>query len=184
MKNNFIRGICFSLLLIVTGLSLKAQDDYPVPEKTEKQLFYFQRSHNKNTVVYDLNTLPDGKINVDEPVVFYWIRFEEGGVKKELSFIQKKAFGLDCQLADKKKGSFLCHFKAFKKRNIYLMKIDPAGNYKAYMEINGELSELTRMYIKSENNSLGVPLTVKFVEMTGINLKTRKRVLERFIPKQ
>jgi hypothetical protein len=177
-----ISALFFANSLCLTSLS--AQDNYPVPEKTEKMLFYFQRSHNKNTVVYEVNTLPSGLIDSEKPVNYYWIRFEEGGVRKELSFLQRKAFGLEWQSTDKKKESFILHFKSFKKRDIFLIKSDGREAYKAYMEINGELSELNRMFIKSENNSMGIPLSVKYIEMTGLNLKSKKRVTERYIPKQ
>jgi hypothetical protein len=172
----------FIILCITIGNSLQAQENYPVPVKTDKLLFYFQRSHNKNTVVYELNTLPDGKINIDKPVIAYWIRFEEGGARKELSFMQRKAFGLQWQLADKVKESFILHFNSFKKREIYLLKVNESNVYKAYIKINGELSELTKMYIKSENNSLGIPLSVKYIEISGINLMTGKIIVEKYIP--
>ncbi len=109
-------------------------------------LFYFQRSHNKNTVIYELNTLPDGKLNEKKPINLYWIRYEEGGVRKELSFIQQKAFGVDCKLMDKEKGNFVLHFNHFKTRDIYLIKIN--NNYKAYVTINGEFAELSSIYIQ------------------------------------
>ena len=78
MKPAIIR--CFVLFILTggTAMQVKGQDGYPVPEKTTDMLFYFQRSHNKNTVVYEINTFADGKINLESPVKFYWIRFEEG----------------------------------------------------------------------------------------------------------
>ena len=172
------------LFLIIVGVvpQVKGQDSYPIPAKTEKLLFYFQRSHNKNTVIYELNTLPDGKINKNKPVNTYWIRYEEGGIKKELSFLQLRAFGIQWQLTDKVKESFILRFNSFRKREIYLLKSDAPACYKAYVKINGELSELTRMYIKSVNNSLGIPLSVKFIEISGISLKNGENVTEKYIP--
>lgn len=161
---------------------VKGQDSYPVPQKTENLLFYFQRSHNKNTVVYELNKLPDGIIDKDKPVNTYWIRYEEGGVKKELSFLQLKAFGLQWRLADKVKESFIFHFNCFRKREIYLLKTSSTVGYKAYITINGELSELIRMYIKSHNNSLGIPLSIEFIEISGISLKNGESIIEQYIP--
>ena len=158
------------------------QENYPIPPKTDKLLFYFQRSHNRNTVIYELNTLPSGQIDINKPVIFYWIRYEEMGVKKDLTFFQRKAYGLDWKLTDNVKKSFVLHFKCFKKRAIYLMKVDGANTYKTYTSINGELSELTSMYMKSENNSLGIPLAVKYIELLGISLKSNKDITERYIP--
>lgn len=181
MKGSVIVCLLVVFNLMVTSLA-DAQDGYPTPEKTANMLFYFQRSHNRNTVVYEINTLPGGKINLEKPVNFYWIRFEEGGVKKELSFIQRKAFGVQWHLFDKEKESFVLQFNNFKKRNIFLLKSEVSNNYKAYITINGELAELSRMFIKSENNSLGIPLSVKYVEIDGINLKNGQKVVERYIP--
>ena len=152
------------------------QENYPIPPKTDKMLFYFQRSHNRNTVIYELNTTPTGQIDVNKPVHFYWIRYEEMGVKKELTFFQRSAFGLDWKLTDNEKKNFVLHFKCFKKRAIYLMKVEGTCIYKTYATINGELSELTRMYMKSENNSLGIPLSVKYIELSGISLKDNKNI--------
>ena len=173
-----------TLFCVLVGIitQVKGQEGYPVPLKTENLLFYFQRSHNKNTVVYELNILPDGKINKHKPVNTYWIRYEEGGIKKELSFLQLKAFGIQWQLTDKEKESFILHFNCFRKREIYLLKANTTDSYKAYIKINGELSELTRMYIKSENNSLGIPLSVKFIEISGISFKNGKNITEKYIP--
>lgn len=181
--NKYILIIITLISNVLFSLFAMAQENYPIPSKTDKLLFYFQRSHNRNTVIYELNTLPSGQINISKPVNFYWIRYEENGVKKDLSFLQRKAFGLDWNLIDNAKKSFVLHFKCFKKRPIYLMKIDGSSIYKTYATINGEFSELTRMYIKSENNSLGIPLSVKFIELSGISLKSNKAITERYIPK-
>ncbi len=35
--------------------SIGWSEDYPVPEKTKELLFYIQRNHNKNTIIYDAN---------------------------------------------------------------------------------------------------------------------------------
>ena len=161
---------------------VKGQVGYPVPQKTESLLFYFQRSHNKNTVVYELNKLPDGKINPNKPVNTYWIRYEEGGVKKELSFLQNRAFGIQWQLTDRAKEDYILHFNSFRKREIYLLKDNKSAVYKAYININGELSELTHLYIKSENTSIGIPLSVKYVEISGISLKNGGIVTEIYKP--
>jgi hypothetical protein len=181
-KTRKIYFLILFCLIIATTLQVKSQDGYPIPDKTPKLLFYFQRSHNKNTVVYEINTFPNGKVNIDKPVNFYWIRYEEGGVKKELSFIQRKAFGIQWHLVDKTKEAFMLQFNHFKKRDIFLLRSETGNCFKAYININGELSELTRMFIKSENNSLGIPLSVKYIEIAGINIKNGKSVVERYIP--
>jgi hypothetical protein len=171
------------LIFLIAGIVIqaKAQYNYPVPVKTDKLLFFFQRSHNKNTVVYELNTLPDGNIKTNEPVTISWIRYEEGGIKKQLSLIQRKVFGLQWQLTDEINKNYVLRFNSFNKREIYLLKVNESNNYKAYIRINGELAELTMMYMKSENNSFGIPLAVKYIDISGINLLTGKNDIERYV---
>jgi hypothetical protein len=173
--------IAFPIILWGNSKSIYGQEGYPIPPKTDKLLFYFQRSHNKNTVVYDLNTNAEGKLDCNKPVHAYWIRYEEGGTIKELSFIQQKAFGLHWQLSNKEKESFTMHFNSFKKRTIHLMRA-ANGIYKAFITINNEYAELTAMFIKSENNSLGFPLKIKYVDLKGIDIKNRQIITERIIP--
>ena len=174
----------FLLLSFMSGFvpQVKGQVGYPVPQKTESLLFYFQRSHNKNTVVYELNRLPNGKINPNRPVDTYWIRYEEGGVKKELSFLQYRAFGIQWKLIDRAQDNYILHFNSFRKREIYLLKDSDSAKYKAYININGELSELSHLYMQSENNSFGIPLSVKYVEISGVSLKNGGIVTENFKP--
>lgn len=174
--------LLFVFLYAFSGMMLtaRAQQNYPTPVKTDKMLFYFQRSHNKNTVVYELNTLPNGGINTDKPVNAYWIRYEEGGVKKELSYIQVKAFGLKWKMIDKGNKNFVLHFNKTKDKEILLLNID--SYYKAYISINGELAELTKMYINAVTNALGFPLTINYIEISGIDPKSGETVSEKYRP--
>jgi hypothetical protein len=179
-----IKVLFRSLLFLLFGaltIDSSGQADYPVPSKTDKLLFYFQRSHNKNTVVYELNTTPEGKVNIRKPVIAYWIRFEEGGIKKDLSFIQQRAFGISSRLTDKEKESFVLHFNNFKAKDISLLK-SSNGIYKAFVKINGQYAELMALFIKSENNALGFPLKIKYIELKGIAMNTREVCTERITP--
>lgn len=54
------------------------------------RLFYIQRNHNKNTVVYDANYKATGLLDQNKPINVYWIRYEEGGRSMELRAIEKK----------------------------------------------------------------------------------------------
>jgi hypothetical protein len=174
MKRLFFLGIFFVSICSFTF----AQAEYPVPQKTDKMLFYLQRSHNRNTIVYDLNTLPNGQVNDKSPVAIYWIRYEEGGRKADLSLIQSSAFGLSSELIDKQKESFMLHFNKFRQRDVFLIK-SASGHYKAFVKINNELAELDSVFIKSENNSLGIPLSFQYIEFTGVSLTSRKKITER-----
>jgi len=171
----------FALLsiLLVSNLCFgNNHESYPVPQKTNKLLFYLQRSHNKNTIVYELNTLSDGIVDVKTPIKVSWVRFEEGGKRAELSFIQRRAFGVKCRLADKSDNSFIVQFNNFNKRDIRLVKT-ATGTYCALMKIDNETAELEDVFIKAENNAIGLPISFKYMDVYGISQKDRKPVYER-----
>lgn len=182
------KKINFRKYFIVAGALLaintcfgQGQPSYPIPQKTDKLLFYLQRSHNKNTIVYELNTLPDGKVDVKNPIHVSWIRFEEAGRRAELSFIQRRAFGVKCRTADKndKSGNnFIVQFNNFNKREIRLVK-STSGTYNAFMKINNETAELECVYIKAENNAIGIPISFKYMDVYGISQKNKQQISER-----
>lgn len=174
MKNQ----ILFSIALVVNIISANGQSVYPTPPGTDKMLFYLQRSHNHNTIIYDLNLLPDGGLDRKKPINVYWLRYEESGQIAVMSTLQLKAFGIHCQLIDYENESFIVKFNQFDKRKILLSK-SISGKYKAYITINGELAELSSAFIKAENNLLGIPIVLEYIEFKGISVKSRKEVLER-----
>lgn len=54
---NYCKNEKVIILLIVSfgflSYSIKGYPGYTVPPKTKKLLFYIQRNHNRNTIVYD-----------------------------------------------------------------------------------------------------------------------------------
>jgi hypothetical protein len=93
--------IVVAAFLLYTNESLAgtAVDSFPVPKPNPKQLFYLQRTTNSNTIICDLNTDAKGQLIKDNPVHVYWIRYDEGGEKKELSYIQETfAYGIKHEL--------------------------------------------------------------------------------------
>ncbi len=114
MKNKFSPIFwCISLIFalqFVSGPSIHASsirsrnnirqesyvDTFPTPTGIENLLFYIQRDPNTNTIVYTLNLDEHGQINHSSPIHPFWIRYPEGGAKKELNFIQRKfAYGIN-----------------------------------------------------------------------------------------
>ena len=178
-------GIISLLLLLqinVFSQSTNSGDNYPVPVKTAKSLFYIQRSHNKNTIVYDLNLLPDGKLNTETPIHPYWIRYEEGGITQELSFIQRKyAYGLNYQPIDESKGSYKVYFVCYSKKYIYLLKSNKDLKYHAYISLNNRLLEVNKVFIKTEGGTFWFPV-VRYVEVSGIDMATNQYTSVRFTP--
>jgi hypothetical protein len=142
-------------------------------------LFYLQRTPNSNTIVYDLNIDKDGKLDTDEPVNVYWIRYTEGGVKKGLNFIQRKfAYGIKVKkLSDEK---YEIKSVAYDKHPMYLMKSDK-GKYQIFTKIGDTMAALSSIWIQIEGGSFWVP-NVVYIEMKGIDPATGAEKLERFKP--
>src|SRR4051812_12142816 len=68
---------------------------YPVPPSNDNSLFYIQRSKNTNAIVYEMNRNTEGKMNMEDPVRIYWIRYTTDSTTEDLSLIQRKyAYGV------------------------------------------------------------------------------------------
>ncbi len=141
-------------------------------------LFKIERSKNKNIVQYNLCLLKNSNISDSNPVEAYWVL--ANGKKEELSAVESmQAYGV----ASKEKmgeNKFRINLAAVKDREIIIQKIK--GKYKALVKINGEPSILERVYVKSEDQALGLP-KVDYVDLFGRSVKANKPVKERITPK-
>ena len=163
------------------GTGNPAEDGkYPVPLLNEKLLFYVQRTHNRNTVIYELNYQADGNIDKKEPLHPMWIRYEEGGGRKDLSFIQNRVYGLNVKQLDK--DTWLMQFRSYNKRVIYLRRNEKNNTFRAMININGKIANLTSLFICSVTNSMGIPISAKYIDISGTDPVTGAVVLERVIP--
>ena len=187
---------CFAILFFIISTSFEVNnntmykptiatgpsDTFPVPSNQNNMVFYVQRNHNINTIVYEINYNDDHTINENEPIHEYWIRYADDGGIKELSYLQKHyAYGIESKLVDKEKKIFKLNFVSYKDRDIYL-KQSPADNkYHAYININGKLSLLNKVFIQIEGGSFWVP-HVKYVEISGQDISSKKAIIERFNP--
>jgi len=157
-------------------------DTFPVPTGIANMAFYVQRTHNTNTIVYELNYINDTTLNTESPIHAYWLRYADGGGVAELSSIQRNyAYGVDAQLLDAKKGVYKINFVSYKKRDIYLMRTKSDHRYHAYMALNGKLSRLHKDFVKIEGGTFWVP-RIRYVELTGTEIESGKKTVETFIP--
>lgn len=156
------------------------QDTFPVPKGNSKQLFYLQRTANTNTIICELNYNKNGELDEDDPVHVFWIRYPEGGHKKELSYIQRVfAYGIKSQMLAK--DSYKLHFVSYKKRPLYLMRSPKDNQYRVYTTINNQQAILNRIFIKVDGGTFWSP-NVVYMEMKGIDEQTGKEVMQRFKP--
>ncbi len=166
-----------SLTFSQTDKSNPSPLKFPVPRGVSNQLFYLQRDPNLNTLIYALNVDTDGEVDKDEPVSAYWIRYGEGGGKKDLSFVQRKfAYGVESKMLGK--DQFELRFVSHKKLPLYLVKSADDKKYHVYVTINKKKLLLNRIFVRIEGGSFWIP-NVKYVELHGINQENNTLVTER-----
>ena len=161
--------------------TMDPQDTFPVPTNIKNQLFYLQRTTNTNTVIYALNINDKGFLDESNPVKVFWIRYPEGGMHKDLNFIQK-AFAYGTTSKKNKDGSFTIHLVAYKKKDFTLKKSPIDNTYKLYTLINNKESEIKRVFIKIDPGGTLFNPNIAYVEMKGKEAISSKPILERFKP--
>jgi len=157
------------------------QDTFPVPVGIKNQLFYLQRTTNTNTIIYSLNVNDKGELDESTPVKVFWIRYPEGGMRKELNFIQK-AFAYGTISRKNRDGSFTIQLVAYKKKEFTLKKSLLDNTYKMYTLINNKESEIKRVYIQIDPGGTLFNPNVRYIEMKGKEAATNKPIMERFKP--
>ena len=154
--------------------------DYPVPPADANRLFFLQRSSNSNTVVYDANLTPDGKLDPERPVEVYWLRYNTTGERRALNFIERHlAYGVESRPADDGEGAFTVNIVAFKERRL-LVFLDEEGRVRATTTIAGRPARLRRLFVEVVEGSL-LPAVVH-VDIFGEDAKTGAALHERFVP--
>lgn len=166
--------ILFSLCSIATV----AQYNYPVPPKTEALLFYIQRNHNENTIMYDAKHLADGTLDPKKPIDAYWIRYQEDSLRKELNWLDKKAYDIHCNSTDGKPKEFDVELVADDSRSFTLKQLEPNKSV-LYTTINNVHAEIEHMWIQADNS--GMWPTVLYIEFFGFDIETREPVYEKLI---
>jgi len=190
----FLPAVCLitgtSFLLKPSGVNsikqdqekINSADTFPVPPANKKMIFYVQRTHNTNTIVYELNYNKDSTLNKTQPVHYYWIRYADGGGTEELSTIQRKYdYGLNTVCIDSVKQLFKLNFVSYKKRDIFLVKAKSGNRYTACMVINNKLSYLHRVFAQIDGGTFWLP-HITYVELSGYDISSGKSVSEKIIP--
>jgi Domain of unknown function (DUF4833) len=162
------------------GMDPDPVDSFPVPTGNPKQLFYLQRTSNINTIVCELNLDNKGQLNEENPVHVFWIRYAEGGMKKELNYIQR-VFAYGIITKSEGNGVFDMHFVSYKKLHFKLMRSPKDNKYLVYANINKKQAVLNRFFIKIDGGSFWSP-NIIYMEMKGNDPITGKEMIERFKP--
>lgn len=148
---------------------------YPAPPDNENLLFFIQSNQNVNTVVYEANTLLDGRLNLIEPIKVYWHKFTDNGQIKQLNYIQRKlAYGYDFKSINDDVIQF--NMVSYDKITFYLDKIKE-GKRTVFTRISGLLSKLSNIYVYAED--FGLFPDVKYIELYGHHTQTGEPAYER-----
>ncbi|WP_221393216.1 DUF4833 domain-containing protein [Dyadobacter sp. NIV53] len=166
--------------MVVTG-NLSDPDTFPVPTSADVKglLFYIQRDPNSNTIVYQLNVDENGKLIDKQPVHSFWIRYPEGGIRRDLNYLQRKfAYGINSKATGN--GNYELRSVAYSKLPLYLRK-DVKNQYHVYADINSKKCVLNRVFIRIDGGSFWSP-NVLYIELKGIEITTGKTIVQRIKP--
>lgn len=166
-------------ILLAALLSIFGQQaDYPIPD-TPHLLFYLQRTHNANTIVYDANFDKDGNLNPKKPVDVYWLRYDEQGQRMELRAIERwRVFGVTCV---KTNNGYDYRMKLAAKKTIkFWLRQTAPFQAEIITDINGVDSKLDHLFVTTDEDSFF--LKVKYGEFFGTSLATGKSTYRKIIP--
>lgn len=165
-----------ALFLLVIGQLLSAQPHLPEP-KIKNLLFFLQRTPDANTVVYQLNLNENGDVDERNPVKVSWIRYEENGVVKELSAIEKKfAYGVKCKAIGN--HVYEVRLAAYKKLPMYLQKTTTDQQYRLYIKDEGKDLLLKRVFVKVDGGSFWFP-KVHYIDLFTTDSDNGAQILKR-----
>lgn len=154
-----VLNITLILLSALSGSPVR----YPIPEKSEGHLFYIQRTHNTNTVVYEANFDENGRLNSEMPIKIHWILYEEGSIVEPLTRLENTfAFGVKHKLVESKIQEYDIQLVSYKKLKLRLKQIAP---FKAEIRHGEDLNSSLLDHIFVHANDAGLWTKVKFLEV-------------------
>lgn len=165
----------FILIQFSYALVNAQSNNFPIPVGNPNQLFYLQRTPNTNTIICELN-VKNGKVDVDDPVHVFWIRYQEKGQKEELSFIQR-TFAYGMKVRKTAENQYEMHFVSYKKQKLYL-QLSADKQYHVFAAINQKMAILSKIYLHINGGTFWSP-NVEYIELTGTDPITHQVVVER-----
>jgi hypothetical protein len=160
MNHTPLKPFCLSLLLLASTALAQSRDQY-VP------LFTIERNINANVVHYEAK-VKDGRLDLREPVVAYWVMATEGGRRQALNLIERtKAYGFTT-LAEQIGESYKMFLVSDRKREIRV--VDQNGAVHAEVSIAGAQAYLQRIFITARKALLFD--TADSAELYGVDVAT------------
>lgn len=183
---NILMALSLTLVSYAGGLTDKKAgttaaepDEFPIPNNVPGLLFYIQRDPNTNTICYQLNVDKQGKISEKNPVNTFWIRYPEGGIRKELNYLQRKfAYGINSKAIGN--ATYELRSVAYSKLPLYLRR-DTRNEYHVYTSIDKKECILSRVFIRIDGGTFWSP-NVLYIELKGTEIATGKTIIQRIKP--
>jgi hypothetical protein len=148
-------------------------------QEETKPLFKIERSKNANIVQYDARIAAGGQIDTKNPIDYYWLLYAGDGKREEITSFQRRAYGFSAEYNEA--GYFDMQMKAVEDRKLKVLLVN--GEPKAETVINGKNAYLSKIYIDSTDNFLGIP-TVNYYTLTGNDVETGEETEEKVEVKQ
>lgn len=164
-------------LQVTESASLPAmRPAWPVPNEPN-QLFYLQRSQNKNTVVYTALFDTNGTLRADRPAQVYWRRYNTTGERKALKAIEQRfAYGIDVRPRDVP-GEYTVSLKPLPELPMLLRQTGP-GKAELLANIGGRMVRAVYAFVTIDETGL-IP-RVTAISLHGIDPATGRAVSETF----
>jgi hypothetical protein len=128
--------------------------------------------------MYEANLRSDKKLDEDDPLNVYWIRYAEHGQREALSALQwQLAYGYKHRDLDNAANDVEINLNAFRKRPIFVANHE--GKPVAFTQINGHRAALQKVFVQLANNAF-IP-KVHYIELFGFDYTSDKAVYERIM---
>ena len=159
-------GLLFLFLLII-GLPVFGKN-----ETKKERLFVITRNKNDNMVCYDAQ-ISNGKLNLKEPVVIYWIIPQKNNEVEDLTRMERKhAYGIDVK---KTYGGDSADV-VLKAAPVHLRIKKLNDHWVAIGKIDSVEAKFSAVYVKAEDS--GMMPSVEWIRLTGTNVQTGAEVTE------
>lgn len=145
-------------------------------ERKSVRLFVLERSVNRNVVAYDARLHGEG-FDLARPIDAYWILFERGGEREELSRLERRlAFGVELLRAEPAEVRFALAALPSRPVTVSLEGGEPLP----ILEILGQPARLDSIHVDVREGGL-IP-GVNYVEIRGSSLRDGRELVERLQP--
>ncbi|PZR23408.1 MAG: hypothetical protein DI539_03020 [Flavobacterium psychrophilum] len=169
-----MKNIIFFVSVMISLAMCPLQDGYPVPPDCPSRMFYIQHANNHNTFVYDANFTASKAIKDADPIHVYRINYKKGGIKEELTNMQRKmAYGVEFTKTGCNTFDFTLAAYPSKKMTL---KLCGENNPRVSVHINGKTIHLKRMFLFC--NKLGT--SVSSINFYGKDAVSGREVTENF----